>query len=141
MSQGDHPLRQARLAAGLCQNCGNERGSEGTQTRCPACAAKLRAKVSLKNHDTVDDRVVLLNSPKEDEALVPSRRLACAILMQALDDLLLKGAFQEETKNAAKAFLLEENPDIAFWCRVAGIQLHHVQRAATERVRGEVCVQ
>lgn len=64
--------------------------------------------------------------------------LACAVISKAIDDLstVRTGKWQNDAPaQSAKEFLCEFNPDLEFWCSLAGLNTYAVIDAANKLIR------
>jgi len=74
------------------------------------------------------------------------QQLAHAVILRAMNDVYLPLATKRDTlppntvsvqdaRRQAARFLATENPDLVFWCNVAGLNVHEFVRKARQRYK------
>lgn len=71
-----------------------------------------------------------------DERLRPYRRLACAVILQALRDLGRSGALAGEAMSWF--FMRDHEPSLRWWCELADTTVEKVRTAAQLRILARV---
>ena len=71
----------------------------------------------------VDPRYARSRQP--EDAALPCRRLASAVLTCAIEDLQ---APNEIVRTRARLFLLKDNPGLTWWCSLAGVDVGTLRR-------------